>query len=97
MRVSSSTTVGWMGFVLLSGSAMTAVSVESAPASVTDPLRSQAQAVPSAPTLQPAAITPVVTINYSYDSLGRLIQESAGSRTSSFTYDNAGNRTQAAQ
>ncbi|MBM7129700.1 RHS repeat protein [Dyella mobilis] len=33
-------------------------------------------------------------MNYSYDSLGRLILESYPAQTSGYSYDAAGNRTQ---
>ena len=36
-----------------------------------------------------------VTASYRYDSLGRLIQDAYPANTLSYTYDNAGNRTQA--
>jgi YD repeat-containing protein len=42
-----------------------------------------------------ASVNGAVTVNYTYDSLGRLIQESYPAQSSGYTYDAAGNRTQA--
>lgn len=82
----------WLGFALISGSAMAGQAVTPAA-----PNNLKGSGVVMTPTLVKAASTPVATVTYSYDSLGRLIQDVAPSRTGAYTYDNAGNRTQATQ
>lgn len=42
----------------------------------------------------PAVASSVSTANYSYDSLGRLIQETYPANTLTYTYDAVGNRVQ---
>lgn len=87
----------WMAFLALSGSALAASKAEYGSAAVPTTSPSTNIGAITPPLVKPAAITPAVTVSYSYDSLGRVIQETAGTRTSSFTYDAAGNRTQATQ
>jgi uncharacterized protein RhaS with RHS repeats len=52
---------------------------------------------PWAPTSQSASASTngSVSVSYTYDSLGRLIQEAYPANTSGYTYDATGNRTQA--
>jgi len=94
MRVGRWPVMAWLGFALITGGALASPFPES-PSEVSSNRASTARGVNLA--VAPLAITPVVTATYAYDSLGRLIQETAGTRNSSFTYDAAGNRTQAAQ
>ena len=51
-------------------------------------------AAPSVAAVVPPA-APAATVTYNYDSLGRLILEVYPANRQSFTYDAAGNRTQA--
>jgi YD repeat-containing protein len=42
-----------------------------------------------------AGVNGTVSVNYAYDSLSRLIQENYPAQSSGYSYDAAGNRTQA--
>ncbi|GAB2591690.1 hypothetical protein GCM10027066_33460 [Dyella jejuensis] len=50
---------------------------------------------PIAPRVADAGTNGGATVSYTYDSLGRLIQETYPAQSSSYTYDAVGNRTQA--
>lgn len=92
MNAMQSRLCAWLGFALVSGSAVAAQAVTPAPLG-----NATKSAVAMPPGLIKAAGVPVATVTYSYDSLGRLIQDVAPSRTGAYTYDNVGNRTQATQ
>ena len=93
---------GWLvsGLTLLIATAASAQSI--AIPKPTKPVASVAmappppiRAIPRTPTLLPAPASTVASGSaiYTYDSLGRLIQDAYPSNTASYSYDAAGNRT----